>query len=105
VAPGDAVLIRLAAYPYQTFGQQRGVVQTVTRSALPEGQMNDGAAAQGDKESMYRITVSLKTPVRGPQGQTLTLLPGMRLDADLLQQTRPLYQWAFDPAYRLSGKL
>jgi len=105
VAPGDAVLIRLAAYPYQTFGQQRGVVQTVTRSALPEGQMNDGAAAQDDKESMYRITVSLETPARGPQGQTLALRPGMRLDADLLQQTRPLYQWAFDPAYRLSGKL
>ena len=105
VTPGDAGLIRLAAYPYQTFGQQRGVVQTVTRSALPQWQMDDVAAAQSDKEPMYRITVSLETPARGPQGQTLALRPGMRLEADLLQQTRPLYQWAFDPAYRLSGKL
>ncbi|MNL74223.1 hypothetical protein D3C87_1998210 [compost metagenome] len=54
---------------------------------------------------MYRITVSLDTPAYGPQGQVLTLRPGMRLEADLLQQTRRLYQWAFDPAYRLSGKL
>ena len=105
VAPGDAVLMRLEAYPYQTFGQQRGVVQTVTRSALPEWQMTDGAAGPGDKEPMYRITVSLDTPAHGPQGQALALRPGMRLDADLLQQTRRLYQWAFDPAYRLSGKL
>lgn len=107
VAPGDAVLIRLAAYPYQTFGQQSGVVRTVTRSALPEWQMNDGAASEEgkDKEAMYRITVTLDAPARGPQGQVLTLRPGMRLDADLLQQTRRLYQWAFDPAYRLSGKL
>lgn len=97
--------MRLEAYPYQTFGQQRGVVQTVTRSALPEWQMTDGAAGPGDKEPMYRITVSLDTPAHGPQGQVLALRPGMRLDADLLQQTRRLYQWAFDPAYRLSGKL
>ncbi|MFD4840414.1 HlyD family secretion protein [Achromobacter sp. NPDC058515] len=105
VAPGDRVLIRLAAYPYQTFGQQAGVVQTVTRGALPEWQLNDAAAGASGQEAMYRITVSLDAPARGPQGQELALRPGMRLEADLLQQTRPLYQWAFDPAYRLSGKL
>jgi len=117
VAPGDAVRIRFAAYPYQTYGQQAGVVQSVTQSALPEWQLNDGAAvgselgpaggpaAGAQQEAMYRITVSLDTPAYGPQGQVLTLRPGMRLEADLLQQTRRLYQWAFDPAYRLSGKL
>jgi membrane fusion protein len=107
------VRIRLAAYPYQTYGQQAGVVQSVTQSALPEWQLNDGAAvgaagsspADTPQEAMYRITVSLDTPAYGPQGQVLTLRPGMRLEADLLQQTRRLYQWAFDPAYRLSGKL
>lgn len=117
VAPGDAVRIRFAAYPYQTYGQQAGVVQSVTQSALPEWQLNEGAAvgselapaggpaAGAQQEAMYRITVSLDTPTYGPQGQVLTLRPGMRLEADLLQQTRRLYQWAFDPAYRLSGKL
>lgn len=105
VAPGDRVLIRFAAYPYQTFGQQPGVVQTVTRGALPEWQLHDAAAGGSGQEAMYRITVSLDAPARGPQGQELALRPGMRLEADLLQQTRPLYQWAFDPAYRLSGKL
>lgn len=106
VAPGDRVLMRLAAYPHQTYGQQAGVVQTVTRSALPEWQLNEAAAGSGaDQEAMYRITVSLTTPPLGPQGQALALRPGMRLEADLLQQTRRLYQWALDPAYRLSGKL
>ncbi|CAM3811963.1 HlyD family efflux transporter periplasmic adaptor subunit [Bordetella tumulicola] len=105
VAPGDRVLIRFAAYPYQTFGQQAGVVQTVTRSALPPRELNDAAAGDSDQEAVYRITVSLATPARGLQGQALALRPGMRLEADLLQQTRRLYQWAFDPAYRLSEKL
>lgn len=100
VAPGDAVRLRLAAYPYQTFGQQTGTVKSVSRSALPAWQ--DGAAAG---EASYRITVALDGPPRGPQGQTLTLRPGMRLDADLLQQTRRLYQWALDPANRLAGRL
>lgn len=120
VAPGDAVLMRFAAYPYQTYGQQAGVVQNVTQSALPEWQLHDGASADANPpdgpggnnanagapgEPMYRITVLLKTPVRGPDGQSLTLRPGMRLDADLLQQTRRLYQWAIDPAHQLAGKL
>ncbi|MBO1015251.1 HlyD family efflux transporter periplasmic adaptor subunit [Achromobacter sp. SD115] len=105
VVPGDRVLMRFAAYPYQTFGQQAGIVQTVTRSALPEWQLNEAAANNSVQEDMYRITVSLDAPARGPQGQTLALRPGMRLEADILQQTRRLYQWAFDPAQRLSGKL
>ena len=120
VAPGDAVLMRFAAYPYQTYGQQAGVVQNVTQSALPEWQLHDGASADANPpdgpggnnanagapgEPMYRITVLLQTPVRGPDGQSLTLRPGMRLDADLLQQTRRLYQWAIDPAHQLAGKL
>ncbi|ADP13790.1 HlyD family secretion family protein 1 [Achromobacter xylosoxidans A8] len=105
VAPGDRVLMRFAAYPYQTFGQQAGIVQTVTRSASPEWQLNEAAANNGVQEDMFRITVSLDAPARGPQGQTLALRPGMRLEADILQQTRRLYQWAFDPAQRLSGKL
>ena len=105
VEPGDRVLIRLAAYPYQTFGQQTGVVQDVTRTALPEWQLNDAAARAPVDEAVYRITVALDTPARGPQGQELALRPGMRLKADLLQQTRRLYQWAFDPAMRLAEKL
>lgn len=105
VAPGDRVLIRLAAYPYQTFGQQTGVVQNVTRTALPEWQLNDAAARAPGDEAVYRITVALDTPAYGPQGQELALRPGMRLEADLLQQTRRLYQWAFDPAMRLAEKL
>ncbi|WP_332611189.1 HlyD family secretion protein [Achromobacter sp. ESBL13] len=117
VAPGDPVLMRFAAYPYQTYGQQAGVVQNVTHSALPQWQLHDGASGDGNTagsnnanvggpgEPMYRITVSLETPARGPDGKPLALRPGMRLDADLLQQTRRLYQWAIDPAHQLAGKL
>ncbi|MPS78457.1 MAG: HlyD family efflux transporter periplasmic adaptor subunit [Achromobacter sp.] len=106
VAPGDAVLMRFAAYSYQTYGQQAGVVQSVTQSALPEWQLRDGAPANANSasEPMYRITVSLDSPARGPQGQALALRPGMRLEADLLQQKRRLYQWAIDPARQLAGK-
>lgn len=105
VAPGDRVLIRLAAYPYQTFGQQSGIVQDVARSALPAWQLNDATSTAPGGEAVYRITVAIETPAHDPQGQELALRPGMRLEADLLQQTRRLYQWAFDPAMRLAEKL
>lgn len=105
VKRGDRVLIRLAAYPYQTYGQQAGVVETVTRTSVPEWQLNDGVSGKADDEGMYRIIVSLTEPTLGLPGQPLTLRPGMRLDADLFQQKRQLYQWAFEPANRLVEKL
>ena len=109
IKPGAAVLLRYQAYPYQKFGHARGVVATVSRAALPAnelaliGNAAPGAAASG--EPLYGITVALAAQTLTAYGQPQQLQAGMLLDADILQESRRLYEWVLEPLYSLSGKL
>ena len=104
VRPGDRVLIRYQAYPYQTYGQQPGTVVSVAHTALSASELRGGApGGQSDAESLYLIRVRLESQIDSVRGQALALLPGMALEADIMLQKRRLYQWALEPLYSLSG--
>jgi len=55
VRTGDQVLIRYQAYPYQKFGHQKGVVESVAKTALPNNELNTIGAPAGssNSEPMY----------------------------------------------------
>jgi membrane fusion protein len=108
VKVGDPVLIRYAAFPYQKFGQHRGIVESVARTALPSSDLfAAGAASAGanDTEPLYRITVRLASQSVIAYGRAEALQSGMALEADVLRETRKLYEWVLDPLYSLGGKL
>lgn len=107
VKPGDKVLIRYQAYPYQKFGHQQGVVDTVAKTALPSHELNGLPTPQGGNagESLYRVTVKLAAQTVNAYGKPQTLQAGMLLDADVLQEQRRLVEWVLEPLYSLSGKL
>ncbi|AIY43147.1 HlyD family secretion protein [Collimonas arenae] len=107
VRPGDQVLIRYQAYPYQKFGHQKGVVESVARTALPNNELNAigvPAGANGS-EPMYRITVRLASQQVLAYGRQQSLQAGMLLDADVRQEKLRLYEWVLEPLYSLTGKL
>ncbi|MEO6920932.1 MAG: HlyD family efflux transporter periplasmic adaptor subunit [Collimonas sp.] len=107
VRPGDQVLIRYQAYPYQKFGHQKGVVESVARTALPNNELNAigvPAGANGS-EPMYRITVRLASQQVLAYGRQQPLQAGMLLDADVRQEKLRLYEWVLEPLYSLTGKL
>jgi membrane fusion protein len=54
---------------------------------------------------MYRITVRLSKQEIKTYGRPQALQAGMLLDADILQETRSLYEWVLEPLFSLSGKL
>lgn len=107
VRPGDQVLIRYQAYPYQKFGHQKGVVESVARTALPNNELNGiGTPAGGNNiEPMYRITVNLASQQVIAYGRPQVLQAGMLLDADVQQEKLHLYEWVLEPLYSLTGKL
>jgi membrane fusion protein len=106
VRPGDHVLLRYQAYPYQKFGHAEGVVASVSRTALSA---SDLAAAPGQAsnsgEPLYRITVMLARQTITAYGKPLSLQAGMLVDADILHEKRKLYEWVLEPLYSLTGKL
>ncbi|HMK87772.1 MAG TPA: HlyD family efflux transporter periplasmic adaptor subunit, partial [Steroidobacteraceae bacterium] len=57
VRPGDRVLIRYAAFPFEKFGHQQGRVESVSRTALPVSELNAMDIADSRGEPLYRINV------------------------------------------------
>lgn len=108
VRPGDRVRLRFDAYPYQKFGHHEGIVQTVARTALaPEewDRMRPPGVQPSSAEPLYRIQVSLADQHIVAYGESFALQPGMTLEADVLQESLRLYEWALAPLRTLSGKL
>ena len=106
--PGQRVQLRFQAFPYQKFGFHEGVVSAVSRSAsspseLPQHLAGAGGAIGGG-EPVYRITVDLPSQQVKAYGQPLPLQAGMRVDADVLIESRRLIEWIFDPLLTITGK-
>jgi membrane fusion protein len=108
VTPGQKVLIRYDAFPYQKFGQYEGVVRDVSRATVGPGELAEATAASltgiaPTGQPAYRITVDLAAQTATAYGQPAMLQPGMTLNADVQIETRPLWRWLLDPLYSLRG--
>ena len=106
VRTGEPVLLRFDAFPYQQFGQHTGRVLSVSTAAV------GGADIQGFAprpelvgETLFAITVSLPAQSIASAGQRLPLQAGMRVEADLLHETRRLYEWILEPLYAARSRL
>lgn len=100
VKPGDQVLLRYRAYPYQKFGSHQGKVIRISRSAVPV------ASSQGQpSEPVYRVLVSLNSQSVLAYGIAESLRPGMVVDADIMGERRRIYEWMLEPLYSVTGKI
>ena len=104
VSQGDPVLLRYHAFPYQKFGQGRGEVVRVSRSALSSGELASLAVGGGGTEPLYRVVVRLDREVVQAFGKDEPLKPGMLLEADVLGEQRRLWEWLLEPLYSVRGR-
>jgi len=113
VRPGQQVLLRYQAYPYQRFGHYEGVVMSVSRAALSPGELPaqlagltslTGLVAGSASEPIYRITVSLTSQSVTAYGTQVPLQAGMALEADVALERRRLFEWVLDPLYAVTGQ-
>jgi membrane fusion protein len=103
---GQRVRMRYSAFPYQKFGQYEGVVSEISRTALVSQELPPQLAAlsqQSGGEGSFRIEVKLKTQFVKVYGNRLELTPGMQLQADVMEDTRTLFEWVLEPLHSLSG--
>lgn len=108
VEAGQTVRLRYAGYPYQKFGQYQGEVVAVSRSPLSSQELPSALAnvvQQMGGEGLYRITVKLANQSVNTYGKLQPLSAGMQLEADVLQDTRRVIEWMFEPVLSLKGKL
>jgi membrane fusion protein len=102
---GGDVLLRYQAFPYQKFGQYRAEIAEISRATLrPEEVAQIGGAGTGDA-TFYRVLARPELAFVNAYGREEPLQAGMQVDAHLLVDTRPLYQWILEPIYGLRGSV
>ena len=109
IEKGAKVLLRYDAYPYQKFGQHAGQVLSVSSAAVAASELQGlaGLASPADAASQmyFSIVVGLPAQYMGNAAQPLALQSGMRVEADLLHETRRLYEWVLEPLFAARAHL
>lgn len=102
--PGQAVKIKLDAFPFQKFGVAEGKVISIADSPVRASESSAGtrlATSTENGEPMYTVRVELDKQVIDAYGSAQRLRPGMQLDAEIQLDTRRIYEWVFEPLYSL----
>jgi membrane fusion protein len=102
VTKGKEVSLRYEAFPYERFGQYRGVIADVSQTVWSPG---DKVGPLTVKEPAYRITAKLDRQTVEAMGQEIPLRSGMLVNADILLEKRSLLEWIFEPVLQLRGRL
>jgi len=91
---GMPVTLRYESFPYQKFGVKNGRVLEMTKTVISA---HDLAIKLSDREDYYRLLVSLSEQKVEHQGQTWNLQSGMKVEADVTLDSRPIWEWLFEP--------
>ncbi|TPS59934.1 HlyD family secretion protein [Acinetobacter baumannii] len=102
---GDKVLLRYEAYPYQKFGHADGKISSVSKASLLSSDLPNISAIFPQQTSIYIVKAKLEKQSIMTYGNQQQLQVGMTFEADILQETRSLYEWVFEPLISISGKL
>lgn len=105
IQPGQRVVLRYKAFPYQKFGQQYGKVIEVSRTALTPQEVTTLTGKNNVQEQQYRVLVSLDKQTITAYSHNEKLKPGMALDADFIVDKRHLYEWVLEPIFALGHKI
>lgn len=108
VTPGQKVLLRYAAYPYQKFGLQSGEVKEISASALVPSDLPSAIHAllgRRGNEGFFRVTVALDSQTISTYGKKRPLKTGMSLEADIIEDKRSIIEWMLEPVFAASKRL
>lgn len=102
IREGEKVQLRYSAFPYQKFGQYVGAVKNVSLLALSPNELQ---IFGGASETFFRVIVSLDQQYVLAYGKEIHLQDGMQVDADVMLDTRRLYEWLLEPLFSITGKM
>ena len=107
VHKGDRINIRYDAFPYEKFGQFAGRVISVSGiPASPQelSSYNTGNQSQQHtrSEPLYKVLIDLSID---PRGASLALTSGLKAQATVFLEKRPIYQWMLSPFYDIYKSL
>lgn len=104
--PGERVLLRYSAFPYQKFGEYGGTVTEISQAALGPEELKSLVPAlppSDQTKTFYRVIVTPDRQDVMVYSHPEPLQASMQVDASVRLDKRPLYQWILEPLYDLRG--
>jgi membrane fusion protein len=109
VKEGDEVLLRYQSYPYQKFGHAKAKVLSVAKTAVAGQDLKTigtiSPQQQINNEPVYLVRAQLEKQIVKAYGKDMPLKVGMTFEADIMHETRNLYEWVLEPLFSITGKL
>ena len=107
VRMGDKINIRYDAFPYEKFGQFPGEILSISNVPVSPQELNSYSNApriqqSGTAEPFYKIIIDISNDNRS---KSLKLTTGMKVQATVFMEKRPLYQWILAPFYNTYNSL
>ncbi|HIG8547631.1 HlyD family secretion protein [Klebsiella pneumoniae] len=102
----DSINIRYDAFPADKFGQFPGEIISISSMPASRQEMseytnvNNGSTQQ--ELALYKAIVKIKDKEFSYKGKTLSLSNGLKAQAVVFLEERPLYMWMFTPIYKIS---
>ncbi len=103
---GQRVRLRYSAFPYQKFGQYWGTIIEISHAALQANELKTlvpNIPPADQSKTFYRVIVVPDRPDVIAYGRSEPLQASMQVDARVLLDHRPIYQWILQPLYGLHG--
>ena len=106
---GDSINIRYDAFPADKFGQFPGEIISISSMPASRQEMseytnvNNGSTQQ--ELALYKAIVKIKDKEFSYKGKTLSLSNGLKAQAVVFLEERPLYMWMFTPVYKITQSI
>jgi len=97
VRPGQAVRIKLAAYPFQKYGMLEGVVRTVSADA--QTRTDDPSPT-----AVFKALVELRRQALEADGVAMSPGAGMQVTAEIVQGKRTVLEYLLSPVRRVGSE-
>lgn len=102
------VFLQYESYPYQKFGQYRGVIKEISGSTIPLENIPYFTNAAGylkNNQPVYVVKINLDNQFVNVYGKNVELRSGINLTASIKVERRKIYEWVLDPFKRLKDSL
>ncbi|MBV8686995.1 MAG: efflux RND transporter periplasmic adaptor subunit [Alphaproteobacteria bacterium] len=106
IDPGQRVVLKYDAFPYQVFGLQYGTVVSAQKVAIDNPSAPAAAPRPGQTpQKHYLVEVRPDSGVVRGNGQARKLLVGMQLTAEVALEKHRLISWFLEPLLALKGRV
>jgi HlyD family secretion protein len=96
---GDAVRVKLEAYPFQRYGTLNGMLKVISADSVPLKEGDDDQS-----KLVYRVDVHLTDSLAGLAARGIRIRPGLVATAEVKTGRRSIISYILDPILRTADE-